>query len=83
MFTLQPEKKKGGGKTLAAVGRMFTEQASSGGEGSDSHTGASVYGNNTGDRLPRLYLTAECSLEGAMETSRNLHRKFWTQRRMF
>lgn len=24
----------------------------------------------------------ECSLESLMETSRNLHRKFWTQRRM-
>lgn len=34
-------------------------------------------------RAPTLTFTAECSLEGAMETSRNLHRKFWTQRRMF
>lgn len=35
------------------------------------------------ERAPTLTFTAECSLEGAMETSRNLHRKFWTQRRMF
>lgn len=34
------------------------------------------------ERAPKLTFTAECSLEGAMETSRNLHRKFWTQRRM-
>lgn len=34
------------------------------------------------ERAPTLTFTAECSLEGAMETSRNLHRKFWTQRRM-
>lgn len=32
--------------------------------------------------LPRSHFTAECSLESLMETSRNLHRKFWTQRRM-
>lgn len=36
-----------------------------------------------GKRAPKLTFTAECLLEGAMETSRNLHRKFWTQRRMF
>lgn len=39
-------------------------------------------GSEEVERAPSLTFTAECSLEGAMETSRNLHRKFWTQRRM-
>lgn len=34
-------------------------------------------------QLPRLHCTAGCSLAGGMETSRNLYRKFWTQRRMY
>lgn len=34
-------------------------------------------------QLPRLHFTAGCSLAGGMETSRNLYRKFWTQRRMY
>lgn len=34
-------------------------------------------------QLPRLHFTAGCSLARGMETSRNLYRKFWTQRRMY
>lgn len=73
------------GQAGRQAGRRPLEYSQSGAQrpGEQRLVGHGLDGREEVERAPTLTFTAECSLEGAMETSRNLHRKFWTQRRMF